>query len=127
MKNTLTARNTVGNRLRSAYTAAMAGACGLMVSVNAVFGVEGDDIWSRFSSMMSDIYNKLLGITTIIAVVMVVIALIIRMTGFGNQRATDKATSWIKTTVISWFIINCLGFIIAYIQPLVAGGQYVAQ
>ena len=41
-----------------------------------------------------------------------------------NQRAVDEATSWLKRVVVTWIILNTLGFIVAYLQPLIAGGQY---
>ena len=82
-----------------------------------------DDIWSKFSAMMKDIYTKLLGISTIVAVTAAAVALLIRMIS-RNQRAVDEATSWLKRIVVTWVILNTLGFIVAYIQPLVEGGQY---
>ena len=106
----------------NAYWAVVSGFCGLMMSTNLVFA-ESDDIWSRFSSMMADIYNKLLGVTTIIAVTVVVIALLMRMVNV-NSRMAESANSWIKRVVVSWLVINSLGFIIAYLQPLVSGGSY---
>jgi len=51
------------------------------------------------------------------------IALIVRMIS-RNQRAVDEATSWLKRIVVAWIILNSLGFVVAYLQPLVAGGQY---
>ena len=81
------------------------------------------DIWSTFSAMMKDIYTKLLGISTIVAVTAAAVALLIRMIS-RNQRAVDEASSWLKRILVTWIILNTLGFIVAYIQPLVAGGQY---
>ena len=51
------------------------------------------------------------------------IALIIRMVS-RNQRAVDEATGWLKRIVITWIVLNSLGFIVAYLQPLISGGQY---
>ena len=51
------------------------------------------------------------------------IALLVRMVS-RNQRAVDEATSWLKRVVVTWIILNTLGFIVAYLQPLIAGGQY---
>ena len=41
-----------------------------------------------------------------------------------NQRAVDEATQWLKRIVITWIILNTLGFAVAYLQPLIAGGNY---
>lgn len=94
----------------------------LMVSLQPVFAA--DTIWTRFSDIMRDVYSQLLGVSTIVAVTVAAIALIVRMIS-RNQRAVDEATSWLKRIVITWIVLNSLGFIIAYLQPLVAGGQYI--
>lgn len=72
---------------------------------------------------MQDIYGQLVAISTIVAVTVAAIALIVRMVS-RNQRAVDEATSWLKRIVITWIVLNTLGFIVAYLQPLIAGGQY---
>jgi membrane protein CcdC involved in cytochrome C biogenesis len=72
---------------------------------------------------MKDIYGKLLGVSTIVAVTAATVALLVRMIS-RNQRAVDEATSWLKRIVVTWIILNTLGFIIAYLQPWFAGGQY---
>jgi hypothetical protein len=41
-----------------------------------------------------------------------------------NQRAVDEATAWLKRIVITWIILNSLGLIVAYIQPLITGGNF---
>ena len=81
------------------------------------------DIWSKFSDMMKDIYTKLLGISTIVGVTAASVALLIRMIS-RNQRAVDEATGWLKRIIVTWVVLNCLGFVVAYLQPLVAGGKY---
>ena len=35
----------------------------------------------------------------------------------------DEATSWLKRIVVTWIVLNTLGFIVAYLQPLIAGGS----
>lgn len=64
-----------------------------------------------------------MGISTIVAVTAAAIALIVRMVS-RNQRAVDEATSWLKRIVVTWIVLNSLGFIVAYLQPLIAGGNY---
>lgn len=82
-----------------------------------------DTIWNRFSTIMKDVYGQLVGISTIVAVTAAAIALIVRMIS-RNQRAVDEATSWLKRIVVTWIVLNSLGFIVAYLQPLIAGGNY---
>ena len=57
------------------------------------------------------------------AVTVAAIALLVRMIS-RNQRAVDEATSWLKRIVITWIVLNSLGFIVAYLQPLISGGNY---
>lgn len=91
-----------------------------MISLQPVMA---DTIWDRFSTIMRDIYGQLVGISTIVAVTAASIALIVRMIS-RNQRAVDEATSWLKRIVVTWIVLNSLGFIVAYLQPLIAGGNY---
>ena len=107
-------------RLRKAYWDMVGVASVLIVSVQPVMA---ETIWDRFSTIMQDIYGQLVGISTIVAVTMAAIALLVRMIS-RNQRAVDEATSWLKRVVVTWIILNTLGFIVAYLQPLIAGGQY---
>ena len=74
-------------------------------------GLMVETMWDRFGTVMRDVYGHLIGISTIIAVTMAAVALIIRMVS-RNQRA------------VTWVILNSLGFVVAYLQPLIAGGNY---
>jgi len=109
------------NVRRILYWCLVAAAMALIISLQPVFAA--DTIWTKFSDVMKDIYGKLLGISTIIAVTAATIALLVRMIS-RNQRAVDEATTWLKRIVVTWIILNTLGFIIAYLQPWFAGGQY---
>ena len=92
----------------------------LILSVQLVMA---DDIWSRFSSIMRDVYGQIVGISTIVGVTAAAIALIVRMIS-RNQRAVDEATSWLKRIIVTWLVLNTLGFAVAYLQPLIQGGMY---
>lgn len=98
-----------------------------MLTAQPVFAEDaatgGENIWSRFSTIMQDVYGELVAISTIVGVTVASIALIIRMVS-RNQRAVDEATGWLKRIVITWIVLNSLGFIVAYLQPLISGGQY---
>ena len=94
----------------------------LMIVIQPTFAAS-ETIWDRFSTIMRDFYGQIVTISTIVAVTMAAFALIIRLVS-RNQRAVDEATSWLKRIVITWIILNSLGFIVAYIQPLIAGGNY---
>ena len=107
-------------RLSTVYWSAVGACSALILSLQPVMA---DTIWDRFSAIMQDVYGKIVGISTIVAVTVAAIALIIRMVS-RNQRAVDEATSWLKRIVITWIVLNSLGFIVAYLQPLIAGGGY---
>ena len=50
----------------------------------------GDTIWTRFSDIMADVYGKLVGISTIVAVTAASVALLVRMIS-RNERAVAMA------------------------------------
>ena len=109
-----------GWRLKDAYWTMVGMASALLLSVQPVMA---DTIWNRFSTIMKDVYSQVVGISTIVAVTVAAVALLIRMIS-RNQRAVDEATSWLKRIVVTWVILNSLGFVVAYLQPLIAGGNY---
>ena len=95
----------------------------MIVVMQPVFAAESETIWDRFSAIMRDFYGQIVAISTIVAVTMAAVALIVRLVS-RNQKAVDEATAWLKRIVITWIILNSLGFIVAYIQPLIIGGNY---
>ena len=106
--------------LQKAYWAMVGTASAMILAVQPVMA---ETIGDRFSSIMTDIYGQLVAISTIVAVTVAAIALIVHMVS-RNQRAVDEATSWLKRIVVTWIVLNTLGFIVAYLQPLISGGQY---
>ena len=88
---------------------------------NCRYDCQGKSIYP--DAVIEDVYGQLVGISTIVAVTAAAIALIVRMVS-RNQRAVDEATSWLKRIVVTWIVLNSLGFIVAYLQPLIAGGNY---
>ena len=62
-------------------------------------------------------------LSTIVAVTAASVALLVRMIA-RNERAVAEASSWLKRIVVTWLVLNTLGFIVAYLQPLIRGGQY---
>lgn len=110
-----------GEKVKTAYWSLVGTASAMLVSMHPVMAA--DNIWSRFSKIMQDIYGELVAISTIVAVTMAAVALLVRMMS-RNQRAVDEATQWLKRIVVTWIILNSLGFIVAYLQPLISGGNY---
>jgi len=113
------------NRLRAVFWSAVGMLSMMLISLQPVLAADkgGDTIWNRFSTIMKDVYGEIVGISTIVGVTAAAIALIVRMIS-RNQRAVDEATSWLKRIVVTWIVLNSLGFIVAYLQPLIAGGSY---
>jgi len=116
----MTQKLVMKERLTRGYWSLVAICAALILSLQPVLA---DTIWSRFSTIMKDVYGQLVGISTIVAVTAASVALIVRMVS-RNQRAVDEATSWLKRIVVTWIVLNTLGFAVAYLQPLIAGGQY---
>jgi len=111
---------TTKNRRVQLYWSVVAIAAALIISLQPVLA---DTIWSRFSTIMRDVYGQIVGISTIVAVTAAAVALLVRMIS-RNQRAVDEATSWLKRILVTWLVLNTLGFIVAYLQPLISGGQF---
>ena len=114
-------------RLTDAYWSAVGMASAAMFTLQPVLatgtGTGTATIWNRFSTILKDVYGQVVAISTIVAVTVAAIALLIRMIS-RNQRAVDEATNWLKRIVVTWIILNSLGFVVAYLQPLIQGGNY---
>ena len=41
-----------------------------------------------------------------------------------SGKTVDESRAWLKRIIITWAILNGLGFIMAYITPFFAGGQW---
>lgn len=72
---------------------------------------------------MQDVYTQILSISTIAAIVTAAIALLL-MNFSRSGRTVDESRAWLKRIIISWIILNGLGFIMAYITPFFQGGQW---
>ena len=109
--------------MKNAYWSAVGMTSAAILAMNPVMAEETVDMWSRFSTILQDVYGQIVAISTIVAVTVAAIALLVRMIS-RNQRAVEEATSWLKRIVVTWIILNSLGFIVAYLQPLISNGNY---
>ncbi len=83
------------------------------------------DVWQKASEIMKDVYGQIVAISTVAGIVTASIALL--MMNFSKSgRTVDEARAWLKRIVITWAIINGLGFIMAYITPFFSGGTWTA-
>lgn len=94
-----------------------------MTALSVQPAAAADTMWTRFSTIIADVYGQLVGISTIVGVTAAAVALLVRMIS-RNERAVAEATSWLKRIVVTWIVLNTLGFVVAYLQPLIQGGQY---
>ena len=84
---------------------------------------ESVTVWQKAEEIMKDVYSQVLGISTIAAVVKASIALL--MLNFSKSDTTvTEARAWLKRIIVTWAILNGLGFIMAYITPFFADGRW---
>ena len=88
-------------------------------------GTGGTDIWSWLDTALTDLYQKFLSVSTIAACVAASVCLIM-MNFSTDDRAVSTSRAWLKRILISWVILNVLGFIMVYLSGLTQGGSYVA-
>ena len=82
-----------------------------------------EDIWTKAKDIMMDVYNKVLLLSTVAAVVTASIALLL-MNFSKSGKTVDESRAWLKRIAITWAILNSLGFIMAYVAPLFEGGKW---
>ena len=107
---------------RALYTAFIVPTSAVAFSSHAF---AADNIWTKASEIMKDVYGQVLGISTIAAVVTASIALLL-MNFSKSGKTVDESRAWLKRIAITWAILNGLGFIMAYVTPFFSGGQWTA-
>ena len=83
------------------------------------------DMWTKAEDIMKDVYTKILGISTIAAIVTASTALLL-MNFSKSGKTVDESRAWLKRIAITWCILNGLGFIMAYVSPFFAGGKWTS-
>ena len=43
-----------------------------------------------------------------------------------SGRTVDESRAWLKRIIITWAVLNGLGFIMSYVTPFFSGGQWTA-
>lgn len=81
------------------------------------------DMWTKAELIMKDVYGKILGISTIAAIVTASVALLL-MNFSKSGKTVDESRAWLKRIAISWVILNSLGFILAYVTPFFSDGKW---
>ena len=80
------------------------------------------DMWAKAETIMKDVYGKIVGISTIAAIVTASVALLL-MNFSKSGKTVDESRAWLKRIAISWVILNGLGFIMAYVTPFFSDGR----
>ena len=80
----------------------------------------GGDMWAVANTVIVDLYNKIAGISTVLAGLMSAIAVLGAKLS-NNQHKVDQSWDWLRRIWVAWAVINGIGAFIAYIRPLFAG------
>ena len=100
--------------------------CSVMLGCFALPAFAASDtptIWEKATEIMKDVYNQILLISTIAAVVTAAVALLL-MNFSRSGKTVDESRAWLKRIIITWAILNSLGFIMAYVTPFFTGGRW---
>ena len=120
------------SKLRKAFLSLSAAATCAIHTTIPVFAEDGDgtggvgagsDIWTWLDYALGDLYQKFLSVSTIAACVAASVCLIL-MNFSTDDRAVASSRAWLKRILISWVILNVLGFIMTYLVNLTQGGSY---
>lgn len=90
----------------------------IILLTTQVFAVE--DMWSVANRIIVDVYNKIAGISTVLAALMTTVC-VVGMKLSNNQQKVDQSVDWLKRIWIAWAIINGIGAFLAYVRPLLSG------
>lgn len=105
---------------RAAYCAFL---CVVMVLLFCQPAYAATDVWSKAEEIMQDVYNQILLISTIAAIVTASVALLL-MNFSRSGKTVDESRAWLKRICITWAILNSLGFILSYVTPFFSDGQW---
>lgn len=68
-------------------------------------------IWDKASEIMKDVYNQIILISTIAAVVTASVALLL-MNFSKSGKTVDESRAWLKRIIITWAILNAGTFFV---------------
>ena len=90
----------------------------IILFTTQVFAVE--DMWAVANRIIVAVYNKIAGISTVLAALMTTVC-VVGMKLSNNQQKVDQSVDWLKRIWIAWAIINGIGAFLAYVRPLLSG------
>lgn len=97
-------RTSFGKKLYAAFLIAVFAA---MLTIHTT--AADTTIWTKAKELMQDVYTQVLTISTIAAVVTAAVALLL-MNFSKNGKTVDESRAWLKRIIITWAILNALGF-----------------
>ena len=78
------------------------------------------DMWTVAKDIIVDVYNKIAGISTVLAGLMTAVCCL-GMKLNHTQQKSDQQIDWLKKIWSAWAIINGIGAFLVYIKPLFNG------
>jgi len=116
-------RKKLGNpqlKIKTAWIPQFMFAGFLMVTILAYFTqpVYAADVFSMAKDAMQKVYNDVVGIATVAAVVCSAVCLFL-MNFSKSGRTVDESRTWLKRIVICWAVLMVLGAIVNYMEVLV--------
>ena len=112
-------RNSHTNIGRGLYTAFLT----TTLTASLCLSASAATVWEKANEIMQDVYTQILGISTIAAIVT---AALLMMNFSRSGRTVDESRAWLKRIIITWAVLNGLGFIMSYVAPFFSGGQWTA-
>jgi len=126
LKNKLQTPAPAGKKPKARFSPAKAAYyvfLSFMMFLMATQPAYASDVWTKATEIMKDVYNQIVLISTVAAIVTASVALL--MMNFSRSgRTVDESRAWLKRICITWAILNGLGFIMAYITPFFADGKW---
>lgn len=84
------------------------------------YSASAKTIFELANDIIKDVYEKVAGLSTVLAGLMTAVAVIGAKIS-NNQQKVDQAWDWLKRVWIAWAIINSVGALLAYVVPLFQG------
>lgn len=101
--------------------------CFLIVGFTAfiIQPVFAEDIFTMAKDAMQKVYNDVIGIATVAAVVCSAVCLFL-MNFSKSGRTVDESRIWLKRIIICWAVLMALGAIVNYMEELVPKQEFTS-
>ncbi len=96
------------------------------VNLFYVSGFATEEAAVDIKNIGSKIYNFILGISTVLAVVAEAVAACMYFFS-SNGKTVEMAGNWMKKIALGWVAINCMGIIVSLFTGFFTGYQWIAS